>query len=149
MHALNDVVQILHLAASQPDITHHDQRRVGRKPQPLFAPVAAVVEEALLQHAVFVVAQQRAILRSGKPCLELRKIPGCQKILPLGGGQGRALKVCAEADDGGFGVASLAFSQIKPAKINLSLFGRLAELAGLEVLGELVQNFGLVAEHHV
>ena len=33
--------------------------------------------------------------------------------------------------------------------MNLSLFGRLAELAGLEVLGELVQNLGLVAEHHV
>ena len=39
----------------------------------------------------------------------------------------------------------VAFDQIKPAKINLSLFGRLAELAGLEVLGELVQNLGLVA----
>ena len=33
--------------------------------------------------------------------------------------------------------------------MNLSLFGRLAELAGLEVLGELVQNLGLVAEHHM
>ena len=33
--------------------------------------------------------------------------------------------------------------------MNLSQFGRLAELAGLEVLGELVQNLGLVAEHHM
>ena len=43
----------------------------------------------------------------------------------------------------------VAFAQIKPAKINLSLFGRLAELAGLEVLGILVQDLGLVAEHHM
>ena len=43
----------------------------------------------------------------------------------------------------------VAFAQIKPAKINLSLFGRLAELAGLEVFGILVQDLGLVAEHHV
>ena len=45
--------------------------------------------------------------------------------------------------------AFFAFDQIKPAKMNLSLFGRLAELAGLEVLGELIQNLGLVAEHHM
>ena len=100
MHALNDVVQILHLAASQPDITHHDQRRVGGKPQPLFAPVAAVVEETLLQHAVFVVAQQRTVLRSGKPRLELRKVPGCQKVLPLGSGQGRAVAARCAAHGG-------------------------------------------------
>ena len=43
----------------------------------------------------------------------------------------------------------VAFAQIKPAKINLSLFGRLAELAGLEVLGILVQDLGLVAKHHM
>ena len=43
----------------------------------------------------------------------------------------------------------VSFAQIKPAKINLSLFGRLAELAGLEVLGILVQDLGLVAEHHM
>ena len=43
----------------------------------------------------------------------------------------------------------VAVAQIKPAKMNLSLFGRLAELAGLEVLGELIQNLGLVAEHHM
>ena len=43
----------------------------------------------------------------------------------------------------------IAFAQIKPTKINLSLLGRLAELAGLEVLGELVQNLSLVTEHHV
>lgn len=43
----------------------------------------------------------------------------------------------------------VAFAQIKPAKINLYLFGRLAELAGLEVLGILVQDLGLVAEHHM
>ena len=42
-----------------------------------------------------------------------------------------------------------AFAQIKPAKINLSLFGRLAEFAGFEVLGELVKDLGLIAEHHV
>jgi hypothetical protein len=43
----------------------------------------------------------------------------------------------------------VSFAQIKPAKINLYLFGRLAELAGLEVLGILVQDLGLVAEHHM
>ncbi|MED9952121.1 MAG: hypothetical protein UE003_03975 [Collinsella sp.] len=43
----------------------------------------------------------------------------------------------------------VAFDQIKPAKINLPLFGRLTELAGLVVLGILIQDLGLVAEHHM
>ena len=43
----------------------------------------------------------------------------------------------------------VSFDQVKPAEINLSLFGRLAELAGLEILGILVQDLGLVAEHHM